>query len=256
VTGPTPLLDFFRRGDVARDVRLLAAQGALAPRAYEQLAILLLLTQDSDPEVRQTAERTIAEIPIAALRGFLGRSGIPDAMQAFFAARGIAPDPSAQADDAAELPLVDNSPPTTDSDELARKSAVQLVAEMSFTERLKAALKGGREVRAILIRDANKTVAATVLSNPRVSDQEVEIFARMPHVAEETLRIIAATRGWVKNYGVVLALVKNPKTPIAISLHLMPRLGDRDLAMLSIDRNVPDVLRVTARRKVVDGASR
>jgi hypothetical protein len=33
----TPLLDFFRRGDAARDVRLLAAQGAIAPRPVEQL---------------------------------------------------------------------------------------------------------------------------------------------------------------------------------------------------------------------------
>ena len=47
--GPTPLLDFFKRGEVARDVRLLAAQGALAPRAHEQLAILVLLLEDPDP---------------------------------------------------------------------------------------------------------------------------------------------------------------------------------------------------------------
>jgi len=31
----TPLVDFFRRGEVARDVRLLAAQGAFAPRALD-----------------------------------------------------------------------------------------------------------------------------------------------------------------------------------------------------------------------------
>ena len=48
----TPLLDFFKRGEVARDVRLLAAQGALAPRAHEQLAILVLLLDDPDPEIR------------------------------------------------------------------------------------------------------------------------------------------------------------------------------------------------------------
>ena len=45
----TPLLDFFRRGEVARDVRLLAAQGALAPRAHEQLGLLMLLVSDQDP---------------------------------------------------------------------------------------------------------------------------------------------------------------------------------------------------------------
>ena len=47
MSGPTPLLDFFKRGEVARDVRLLAAQGALAPRAHEQLAILVLLARRS-----------------------------------------------------------------------------------------------------------------------------------------------------------------------------------------------------------------
>ena len=35
----------FRRGDVAGDVRLLAAQGALAARAHEQLALLVLLVR-------------------------------------------------------------------------------------------------------------------------------------------------------------------------------------------------------------------
>ena len=49
--GPTPLLDFFKRGEVARDVRLTAAQGALAPKAHEQLAILVLLLEDSDAEI-------------------------------------------------------------------------------------------------------------------------------------------------------------------------------------------------------------
>jgi ABC-type lipopolysaccharide export system ATPase subunit len=34
-------------------------------------------------------------------------------------------------------------------------------------------------------------------------------------------------------------------------MNLLARLNDRDLRMISTDRNVPDVLRVTARKKVV-----
>ena len=60
--GPTPLLDFFKRGEVARDVRLLAAQGALAPRAHEQLAILVLLVDDPDAEIRATADETLHNV--------------------------------------------------------------------------------------------------------------------------------------------------------------------------------------------------
>jgi hypothetical protein len=127
---------------------------------------------------------------------------------------------------------------------------------MNFTQRLKAALKGSREIRAILIRDNNKMISAAVLSSAKLTPQEVESFARMANVSDDILRIIGNTRAWVKNYGVALALTKNPKTPVAMSMNLMPRLHDRDLQMLSVDRNVPDPLRVAARKRVVAATSR
>ena len=36
-------------------------------------------------------------------------------------------------------------------------------------------------------------------------------------------------------------------------MNLLSRLNDKDLRMLSTDRNVPDVLRVSARKKIVIG---
>jgi len=77
VIGPTPLLDFFKRGEVAREVRLHAAQGTLAPKAFEQLSILVLLLEDPDQEIRTTADRTLGSIPVEALQSFLARSDIP-----------------------------------------------------------------------------------------------------------------------------------------------------------------------------------
>ncbi len=41
-----------------------------------------------------------------------------------------------------------------------------------------------------------------------------------------------------------------------MTLNLMHRLNDRDLASLSTDRNVPEPLRVAARKKVVSAVSR
>ncbi|MFP5378873.1 MAG: hypothetical protein ACLGHP_03845, partial [Vicinamibacteria bacterium] len=78
----TPLLDFFRRGEVARDVRLMAAQGALAPRPLEQLAILAVLTADHDPDIRDTAEATLARIPVAVLAAFIARADVPEELRA------------------------------------------------------------------------------------------------------------------------------------------------------------------------------
>jgi Asp-tRNA(Asn)/Glu-tRNA(Gln) amidotransferase B subunit len=117
-------------------------------------------------------------------------------------------------------------------------------------------MKGSREMRAILVRDTNKMIAAAVLSSPKLTESEVEGFARTAGVSEEVLRTIATNRAWVKNYGVVVALAKNPKTPVALSMNLIARLTDRDLATLSVDRNIPDPLRVAARMRVASGAGR
>ena len=85
----SPLIDFFRRGEVTRDVRLLAAQGALAPRAQEQLALLVLLSDDPDPEIRRATSVTLDALPVEPLRAFLSRSDTPPEMRAFFATLGI-----------------------------------------------------------------------------------------------------------------------------------------------------------------------
>ena len=126
---------------------------------------------------------------------------------------------------------------------------------MNFPQRIRAAMKGTREQRAILIRDPNKLICASVLSSPKVSVPEVESFARMQNVSEDVLRIIGHNRAWLKSYGVILALTKNPKTPLALSMQLMTRLTTKDLAKLSVDRNVPEALRISSRKKVASNQS-
>lgn len=254
--GPTPLLDFFKRGEVERDVRLQAAEGTLAPRAYEQLAILVLLLEDPDAEIRNTAEETISKIPENALKSFLARSDVPIDLREFFGDRGIFPDEIPQIDLDVDEPLVDTGAGLDDEEEGEdRSTAMQKLTKMSFTERLKAAVRGSREMRSILIHDSNKMIAAAVLSSPKLSGPEVEAIAKMANVSEDVLRTIASNRAWMKSYGTVLSLVKNPKTPVGMSLNLMSRLQDRDMAKLSVDRNVPEPLRIAARKKVVQNTS-
>ncbi len=254
MSSPTPLLDFFRRGEVPRDVRLLAAQGVLAPRAHEQIALLVLLVDDRDPEIRDTAAKTLDVIPADALRAYLGRSDVPLGIREFFGDRGIFPAEIPAI--AADAPLFEGAPAQDEGGESegSQETLLQKLQKMSFTERMKAAMHGSREMRALLIRDPNKMVAAAVLSSPKLSDAEVESFAKMTTVSDEILRVIALNRAWLKNYGVVVALVRNPKTPVALSLNLLNRLNDRDLSSLSNDRNVPDPVRTAARRKVVHGS--
>ena len=251
----TPLLDFFRRGDVARDIRLLAAQGALAPRAHEQLGLLVFLVADHDPEIAREAEATLGGIPRDSLAAFIARSDVSADVRSFFVERGVEP---------AAVPLTDTDAPLVDMGPAAaaeeaetggapqeKASTLQKIAAMTVAQRMGLAMKGTREERAILIRDPNKIVAVAVLSSPKVTESEVSSIARMPNVSDEILRMIATTRAWMKNYDVVLGLVKNAKTPVAVSMNLLPRINDKDLQRLSTDRNIPDVLRLTARKKIV-----
>ena len=247
----TPLLDQFRRGVVAREVRLLAAQGRVAPRALEQLGILAILTSDGDVEIRATADATLAAIPAGVLAAFIARSDVPAELREFFARRGVEPAPVAAAEDA---PLVDEDDTNYGAEGEDAGSVSQQVANMTVPQKVKAAMKGTREMRAILIRDPNRLVAGSVLSCPKLTEQEVESFARMANVSEDVLRTIGQTRGWVKNYGIALSLTKNAKTPLALSLTLLHRLNDRDVRAVSIDRNVPEPLRVAARKKVAASA--
>ena len=256
MSSPAPLLDFFRRGEAAREVRLLAAQGALAPRAHEQLGILILLVDDRDQEIRDTAMHTLDRIPVEALRAYLGRSDVAVGVREFFGNRGVFPAemPAITADD----PLFDVTADTAGQEADAAEedtddTLLQKLQKMNITDRMKAAMRGSRDVRAVLIRDPNKIVAAAVLSSPKVSESEVETFAKMATVSEDVLRTIGMNRGWLKNYGIVVALTKNPKCPVGLSLNLLNRLNERDLSGVSTDRNVPDPLRTAARRKMTMG---
>ena len=127
-----------------------------------------------------------------------------------------------------------------------RQTLLQRIAGMNVVQRIQRAVKGGREERLLLIRDPNKIVQRAVLQSPRLTDLEVESFAAMANVSQEVLRIISANRVFMKSYVVAKNLTKNPKTPLDISLHLLPRLTPQDLKFLTGNKNIPETLRTTA----------
>jgi hypothetical protein len=255
----SPMLDFFKRGEVAKDVRLMAASGALAPRALDQIGLLAMLTGDGDEEVRVTAEATLAAIPSESLATFLGRSDVPEGLRDFFRARGVEPVPGG---DAGDEPLVDIEAAAivvesaavvvegAGEEEEDNQSITQKLALMGVAERMKAAMKGSKSERAILIRDPNKLVSVSVLSSPKISDSEVESFAKMGNVSEEILRIIGQNRAWTKNYGVIAALTRNPKTPLSVSLNFVQRLNEKDLKALAMDRNLQQALKLAVKKRI------
>ena len=127
-----------------------------------------------------------------------------------------------------------------------RRTLLQQISQMTVSQRVKFAIKGGSEARRTLIRDNNKVVQRAVLQSPRLTDQEVEGFASMTSLTDEILRQIGKNRNFRKNYNVVRNLLNNGKVPLDISLGLLPMLNPPDLKKLGMNKNIPETLRATA----------
>jgi hypothetical protein len=131
-----------------------------------------------------------------------------------------------------------------------RISVNKQIMSLTVAEKIKLALQGNKEVRSVLVKDANKLVSTAVLKNPRISDPEVLDVAQSRNSSEEVLRIIANNRGWLRNYQVKCGLVNNPKTPLGIALKLINHLMLRDLKNLAKSKNVPNVISTSAKNSL------
>jgi hypothetical protein len=343
-----PLISQFRRGGIPRELRLMAAQGALPLKPEDLVELLHFLVEDSDSDVAGSAHGTLAAMPAADLLPVLkDRQTLPAILGWGLANRlerdlreavlqnPTTPDEAIEAEagdlpeDLAELVVINQvrllrrtsllerlevnpqlnrdqqrrlrelresfhigevaqpemppapapapapaaapepepvEPVRLDSEitsevdaifrylteeernEAERVSVVQKIYRLTTSEKVITALKGTREERAVLVRDPNRLVSAAVLGSPRMTDGEVEAFAGMRNVSDEVLRQIGNNREWTKRYGVVANLVKNPRTPLAVSLGMVSRLNPRDIKSVAVDRNVPEVIRRQAQK--------
>lgn len=129
-----------------------------------------------------------------------------------------------------------------------RVSLIRRVMLMTVKDRVKLGMKGDREARAILIRDANKIVASAVIHNPRITEHEVEGISAMRTISDEVLRLIALNRAWARSYPIIYNLARNPRTPIGTAITILPRIRAKDLQSISQNRNVSEAVRRQALR--------
>ncbi len=125
-------------------------------------------------------------------------------------------------------------------------NALQQINCMSISERIKLALTGSKTQRMILIKDANKMVALAVLESPKISTNEISLLAKNKSVSMEIMAIICRNREWIKNYSIMIELVRNPKTPVKNALAFVKKLHIKDLQSVGRDRNAPPVVRTLA----------
>ena len=122
------------------------------------------------------------------------------------------------------------------------KSMYSLIETLDVPERIRMALVGNSNARAILIQDRMQLVSLSVLDNPGISVKEIAVYSLNRALPEEIVRKIARNRDWVRHYVVKHALIQNPKTPPNLAMNFLKFMRKNDLKALSRSRDVPSIV--------------
>ena len=130
------------------------------------------------------------------------------------------------------------------------------INEMTMPMKIRLAMMGNQFARGQLIRDTNKLVAMAAIKAPSVSDLEAAKYAANAGLHEEVMAYIASRRDWTKLYGVKLALVQNPKTPLAAAMRLLPHLRTKDKRVISRSKGIPSALAAQAKKLMTNAGAK
>lgn len=116
---------------------------------------------------------------------------------------------------------------------------------MSETEeaRIGQARSAREEDISRFLHDSSPNVVRALLGNRHLSEDDVLVMATRKNLPADILEMIGKDKRWAESYPIRLALAKNPKTPLSISVSIARYLRLFDLAEISRSRFLPPVFR-------------
>ena len=124
---------------------------------------------------------------------------------------------------------------------------VERLPGMAVGERTALARSGGPGVIAHLRLDPTPRVVVALLDNPRLTEGLLMPLLASERAVPGCLAAVAASRRWGARPAVRAALARNPKTPLATVLALLPALRKAELAAIAIDPRLAEAVRQRAR---------
>jgi hypothetical protein len=113
-------------------------------------------------------------------------------------------------------------------------------------KRIELAMIADGEEIAQYVHDPSTKVIRALLGNRHLTEEEVLIIANRKNVPADILEMIAKDKRWAESYPVRLALARNPKSPLSISLSIARYLRLFDLEEITRCHFIP----LAFRRKV------
>ncbi|MGI5862058.1 MAG: hypothetical protein ACOX6T_08365 [Myxococcales bacterium] len=268
LTGKDGALEYIVLNNAAHDLTIARIVGATSSTriieivAGNQLRILreeqVLRALLGNPSASRAIIDTTCDF---AVRSGLVLSDIPAMVEAHVRINGAPPAPpespealEAKANTAEALIeefgaiLTDQEAGSEPLEEGKRLNLTQRIAKMNVSEKVKLATLGNKEARTILLREPNKLVQLAVINSPRITDAEVLGLAQSKTTSDDVLRVIMGSREWTRQHQVKLALVKNPKVPMAVAMRFMSTLRDAEVRELAKNKNIPSGVRLHAKK--------
>jgi len=102
--------------------------------------------------------------------------------------------------------------------------------------------RGGLLVR--LLEEEAEEIVVTCLSNPQLTESDLSTALFRPATSTTTVRLLTSHPKWSRRYGLRLALLRNPRAPLADCLRFAPSLKLADLRTAARDSRVHPSLRI------------
>jgi len=134
------------------------------------------------------------------------------------------------------------TPEEREAQDKLKEGVLKKLHQMTAAQKVALAQKGNKVVRMALIRDSNRVVAVAAVKNPGIGESEIAGVVSSRAVCDDVLRIICNNREWTRSYTVKLALINNPKTPLAFSMRFLQSIQSGDLKGLVNNKNIPNAL--------------
>jgi len=134
---------------------------------------------------------------------------------------------------------------------LVRRAAdlrlIERLPNLAVGERIALARRAGTAVLAQARKDPTPRVIAAMLENPRLTEGILLPLLAGEEVSPAVLALVAASPRFGSRYPVRLAVAKNPRTPAAVAMSLLPGLRKPDLGAVSSDPRLAAPVRQRAR---------
>ncbi len=106
-------------------------------------------------------------------------------------------------------------------------------------KRSELAAAAGELETAMFVHDPSPRVLRSLLGNRNLSEEDVLIIANRKNLPSDILESIAKDKRWTESYPVRLALARNPKSPLSVSLSIARYLRLFDLEEITRSHFIP-----------------